>query len=105
MNLIKFNLENINICGELLLQNIDEFLLFEKFDCSVKWINFLAKKRNNQSICLINSNILIRFIIGDLISIEKKLEYEILPIYVDNKFRKRGFASYLINALTKSSFI
>ena len=51
------------------------------------------------------SNILIRFILRDIISVEKKLEYEILLIYVDNKFRKRDFASYLINALTASSFI
>ena len=51
------------------------------------------------------SNILIGFIIRDLISIEKKSEYEILLIYVDNKFHKRGFTSYLINALKTSSFI
>ena len=38
----------------------------------------------------------------DLISIEKKLEYEILLIYVDNKFRKKGFASYLIHVHTES---
>ena len=48
------------------------------------------------------SNVLIGFVIGDLISIEKKLEYEILLIYVDNKFRKKGFASYLINVHTES---
>ena len=48
------------------------------------------------------SNVLIDFVIGDLISIEKKLEYEILLIYVDNKFRKKGFASYLIHVHTES---
>jgi len=105
LNLVKFNLENISICKRLLSQNIDDFLYFKKLGFFIKRINSLVKKRNNLSICLIKTNILIRFIIGDLISIEKKLEYEILLIYVDNIFRKRGFASYLINALAISSFI
>ena len=48
-------------------------------------------------------NKLNRFMIDNLIYIEKKSEYEILPIYVDNKCRKFGYASYLINALTSSS--
>ena len=51
------------------------------------------------------TNILIGFIIGDLISIEKKSEYEILLIYVDNKLRKKVFVLYLINELTTYSFI
>ena len=37
---------------------------------------------------LTKSNIFIRFIIEDLISIEKKTEYEILLEYVDKKFHK-----------------
>jgi len=51
------------------------------------------------------SNILIGFIIGDLIYIEKISEYEILLIYVDNRYRNKGFASYLINALTSPFFL
>ena len=47
------------------------------------------------------TNVLIGFVIGDLISVEKKLEYEILLIYVDNKLSKKGFASYLINVHTE----
>ena len=35
------------------------------------------------------SNVLIGFVIEDLISIEKKLEYEILLLYADNKFSKK----------------
>ena len=44
-----------------------------------------------------------RFMIDNLTYIEKKLEYEILPIYVDNKCRKYGYAPYLINVFTTSS--
>ena len=41
------------------------------------------------------------FIIGNLISIEKISEYEILIIYVDKKFFNLGRALYLINAISK----
>ena len=78
LKLVIFNSENISKGGKLLLQNIDGFF-FKKLDWSTKQINAKANKRNNHSICLIKSNILIRFIIGDLISIEKKSKYEILP--------------------------
>ena len=50
-------------------------------------------------------NILIGFFRRDLLSIEKKLEYEILLLYVDDKFRKRGFVSYLTNEHITSLFI
>ena len=48
-------------------------------------------------------NKIIRFVINNLIYIEKKSEYEILSIYIDNQYRKSEYASYLINALTSSS--
>ena len=77
---------------KLLSQNIENILYFKEFSWSIKQFNSQTKKRNNHSIGLIKLNILFRFIIEDLIFIEKKLEYEILLVYVDNKFRKRGFA-------------
>ena len=43
--------------------------------------------------------------VGQIISIEKKLEYEILLIYVDKKFRKLGFASKLINVVSKFPYL
>ena len=50
-------------------------------------------------------NKLIRFFIINLICIEKKSEYEILLAYVDNQYRKLGYASYLINAFTTSFYL
>ena len=36
-------------------------------------------------------NKIIRFVINNLIYIEKKSEYEILLIYIDNQYRKSGY--------------
>ena len=47
----------------------------------------------------------IGFFIVNLIYIEKKSEYEILSTYVDNQYRKLGYASYLINAFTTSFYL
>ena len=49
-------------------------------------------------------NKLIGFFIVNLIYIEKKSEYEILSTYVDNQYRKLGYASYLINAFIILSY-
>ena len=68
------------------MQNIDEFLYFRKLGWSLSNIKAQAKKRSNYSIGLMKSNILIGFIIGDLIYIEKISEFEILRIYVDNQY-------------------
>jgi len=87
------------------LQNIDDFLYFRKLGWSLSNIKAQAKKRSNYSIGLMKSNILIGFIIGDLIYIEKISEYEILLIYVDNRYRNKSFALYLIDAFTSSSFL
>ena len=45
-------------------------------------------------------NKIIGFVINNLIYIEKKSEYEILPIYIDNQYCKSEYTSYLINVLT-----
>ena len=37
------------------------------------------------------------FLIGNLIIIEKVLEYEILFIYVKKAYRRKGLANYLLN--------
>ena len=87
------------------MQNINDFLYFRKLGWSLSNIKAQAKKRSNYSIGLMKSNILIGFIIGDLIYIEKISEYEILLIYVDNRYRNKSFALYLIDAFTSSSFL
>ena len=40
------------------------------------------------------------FVIGNSITIEKKIEYEILLIYVTNKLRKFGYATELLNNIS-----
>jgi len=102
--LIKIELlkpQNIDQLNALFLTNLVDYEYFKKLNWNLVQILSQLKTDNNQSFSLWKSNKLIGFIIGNLISIEKKLEYEILLIYVDKKFRKLGFASKLINVVSK----
>ena len=62
---------------------------------------FSELKKINNSLGLLYNNELIAFLLGDLISVEKKSEYEILLVYVHKKFRKLGYATLLINEIIK----
>ena len=88
-----------------IIKNINNFHNFKKVYRFINQINSQVKKKNNHQIFLMEPNKIIGFVINNLIYIEKKSEYEILPIYVDNKCRKFGYASYLINVFTTSSYL
>ena len=51
----------------------------------------------------LNKDLLISFIFGDLINIEKKSEYEILLIYVSSQFRKKGLGKKLLKKIEKNT--
>ena len=105
MKLELLDFKNIAKYSNILFRNIDDCQYFEHLGWNKNQIYTQIKKNNNYSLGLKQSNQLIGFIIGNLIYIEKLLEYEILLIYVDKKFRKMGHASFLIHALTKSSYL
>ena len=54
-------------------------------------------KEINYGLGLFNGHTLEGFLLGDLITIEKTTEYEILLIYVNKKKRNLGYATKLLN--------
>ena len=63
---------------------------------SLKQINNQFKKSTNLAYGIFYRELLISFIFGDLINIEKISEYEILLIYVSKNFRKKGLGTRLL---------
>lgn len=102
IKIFKLNKENINHCINLIFCNKEDFDYFQQIGWSQKeYLNQIDKKIN-YSFGISKNKKIIGFIIGDLINVEKKSEYEILLIYVDKNFRNQGHASYLIDALNIS---
>ena len=95
----QINLSNISDCFKLLFNDKKQFKYFNGLGWSKKQFNLQISKKNNCSFGLWQSNAPIGFLIGELIYVEKKSEYEILLLYVDKNFRNHGHATYLINAL------
>ena len=75
---------------------------------SKDWVGVISnlkhsyQKKTNFGLVIYNGNKLEGFIFGDLITIEKILEYEILLIYVKEERRNLGYASKLIQSLSSS---
>ena len=61
-------------------------------------INQLSTK-DNYSLGLLSFSSLIGFIIGNLYIFDKLSEYEILFLYICKKYRKKGYATNLINSI------
>tara|TARA_Y100001970_G_C14204911_1_gene843408 strand:+ start:1117 stop:1599 length:483 start_codon:yes stop_codon:yes gene_type:complete len=99
------NYSNINLCADLVVENKSDLDYFHRLGWSPNQINDQINKNTNFSFGFWESNILVAFILGNLIAIEKFSEYEILILYVDFKYRKIGKASSLINYLSSFSFI
>ena len=58
--------------------------------------------KSNYGIGLFDKKVILAFIFGNLISIDKNLEYEILLIYVNDKKRNLGYATKLLNHILKN---
>jgi len=102
---IFLNLKNFELCQQLIQKNISDFSYFLNIGWTFDEISNQIKKDTNKSIGLLKFDRMIGFIIGNFLYIEKKSEYEILILYIDNDYRKLGYASYLINVISKSSFL
>jgi Acetyltransferases len=80
--------------------NYQEFL---SIGWSLKEINNQFNKCTNLAYGAFHNNLLISFIIGDLINIEKMSEYEILLIYVSKHYRKKGLGTKLLEEIEKNN--
>ena len=56
-------------------------------------------KNNDLSLGIFDKHTLQAFILGDLIEIENKLDYEVLIIYVNQANRNKGYATKLLNEI------
>ena len=81
------------------LSNYKEFI--EK-GWSLKEINNQFNKISNLAYGIFDNNLMLGFIFGDLINIEKNSEYEILLIYVAKHFRNKGLGSKLIKKIEEN---
>ena len=96
-NLTKFN---SNTCFNLISKNKKDLSNFLKLGWSQKQFNLQFNKNINFSLGYYNNSNLLAFILGDLITIENKSEYEILIIYVNSQYRNLNYATKLINGIT-----
>ena len=91
--------ENFLNCYDLLDAKSGESDYFEKLGWTFNQFYLQLFKQINFGLGLFKEEKLEGFVIGDLITIEKKLEYEILLLYVTIKKRKVGYATKLLNNL------
>ena len=68
----------------------------------LKQINNQFEKSTNLSYGFFYNNLMVSFIFGDLINIEKNAEYEIHLIYVIKNFRDKGLGSKLIKKIEEN---
>lgn len=86
-------------CYNLIAMKTDEKLYFENLGWKKNQFERQLSKENNFSLGLFGDNSMISFILGDIISIEKITEYEILLIYVNSNYRQLNYASKLLNEI------
>lgn len=91
-------------CINLISKNTKEFNYFQNLGWSNNQFINQINKNINFSLGLIILKKLAGFILGDLFSIENKLEYEILLLYIDKKFRNKGNATLLLNSIIYTNF-
>ena len=81
-------------------KNKEDTIYFEKIGWKFSQFKNQLSKENNFSLALYKDDLMISFVIGDIISIEKIIEYEILIIYVNFQSRQLGYASKLLNEIS-----
>jgi len=99
------NYNNINDCINILKKNNNDFNFFKNIGWSDTQFKNQLNNQNNHSLGLYYNNVLIAFIIGNIMTDKKKLEYEIFIIYVDNKYRNNRYATLLINAIANYPYL
>ena len=99
LNIKKLLPKNFYNCYNLITTNNQEKIYFKKLGWGINQFKNQLIKENNFSLALFDDDLMISFIIGDIISIEKIIEYEILLIYVNFNYRQLSYASKLLNEI------
>jgi len=94
---LKLNSQHVDKCLDLIKSEDELFYFYRKIGWSDNQIILQLNKQTNYSFGFFEDNKLIAFIFGDLISIEKKSEYEILLLYVKSTKRYNGIGTDLIS--------
>ena len=92
---------DLKSCLNLVYNEKDNFSDLKFIGWSKKQIISQFSKSIDYSLGIYKDNNLISFMLGDLISIEKDAEYEILVLYVKKSKRREGFASKLLKYIEK----
>ena len=92
---------DLKTCLNLVHNEKDNFSDLKFIGWSKKQITSQFSKSIDYSLGIYKDNNLISFMLGDLISIEKNAEYEILVLYVKKSERREGFASKLLKYIEK----
>ncbi len=96
LNITKLLYPDYLNCYNLFKKNLKDLHYFKSLGWSENQFKSQFSKKINFSLGLYNNKILEAFILGDLISIENIVEYEILLIYVIHDKRRLGYASKLL---------
>ena len=95
----KILLDSYHDCYDLFQTNRNDKIYFTNLGWKLGQIKTQFLKEYNFSLALYDNDLMTSFIIGDIIRIKKIIEYEILIIYVNDKYRKLGYASKLLNEI------
>tara|TARA_B100000579_G_C22605209_1_gene744577 strand:+ start:257 stop:733 length:477 start_codon:yes stop_codon:yes gene_type:complete len=99
INLKKLKKTDLNFCYDLIELDRENYLDLIKIGWNKNGIELQFYKDINYSFGIFENKVLIAFMLGDLISVEKDSEYEILVIYVKKSNRRKGLATKLLRHL------
>ena len=93
----KIKKDHVNECFNLFKNNDLDFVNFTNIGWSKNQFKSQLESKLNYSLGAYLEKKLVGFMIGELISIEKESDYEILVLYVNKKNRNKGIASKFLN--------
>jgi ribosomal protein S18 acetylase RimI-like enzyme len=92
----KILFDHASYCDNLLNKNISDLIHFRSLGWNFNQLKLQILKEINYGLGLFNGHTLEGFLLGDLITVEKMTEYEILLIYVNSRTRNLGYATKLL---------
>ncbi|MDC1296543.1 GNAT family N-acetyltransferase [Alphaproteobacteria bacterium] len=97
LKIYQSSLSDYKICYNLIDGISGDLNYFKNLGWSLDQFKLQLKKENNLGLLIYNNKILQGFLIGDIIQIEKEIEYEIFLIYIKIESRMLGYATKLLN--------
>jgi len=102
INLNILNTKNYLDCYNLLTTRERDLQYYKNLGWTLGQFKLQFINKSNYGTGLFDKNVILAFVFGNLISIDKKLEYEILLIYVNEKKRNLGYATKLLNNILEN---